>query len=154
MTFGKDWLGIREGFARNMCKQLRWYWGYLRTFTGPCHGLLDDFWQELTGCQKQLSPKFVQVAEFTGDTRVLLMDLVMTFHHATGVKIVWNHRFYSCYCTVIWDHISNPEQEGSDDLYYTFECVLQYAPRNLITTNRHLLEYVLRTAVRTRVHTD
>lgn len=64
-------------------------WGYLRTSTGPCHGL---FWQELTGCQKQLSPKFVQVAEIIGDTRVLLMGLDMTyFHHATGVKLVKTH---------------------------------------------------------------
>jgi hypothetical protein len=46
--------------------------------------------------------------------------------------------------TVICDHISNAEQEGSDDLYYTSESVLQYAPRNLIITNRHLLEYLPR----------
>jgi hypothetical protein len=44
--------------------------------------------------------------------------------------------------TVVWDDISNPEQEGSDDLYYTPEYVLQYAPRNLIITKWHLLEYV------------
>ena len=70
---------------------------------------------------------------------MLLIDIVMTFHHATGVKIVWTHPF-----TVIWDHISNAEQEGSDDLYHTSEYVLQYAPRNLIITKRHLLEYVPR----------
>jgi hypothetical protein len=46
--------------------------------------------------------------------------------------------------TVIWDHISNAEQEGSDDLYHTAEYVLQYAPRNLIIAKRHLLEYLPR----------
>ena len=69
---------------------------YLRTSTGPCHGLFDDYCQELIGCQKQLSPKFEQVPEITGDTRVPLMDLAMTFHYATGVKLVLNHPFY-CY---------------------------------------------------------
>jgi hypothetical protein len=44
--------------------------------------------------------------------------------------------------TVILDRISNSEQEGSDDLHYTPEYVLQYAPRNLIINNRHLLEYL------------
>ena len=39
---------------------------------------------------------------------------------------------------------SNPEQEGSDDLHYKAEYVLQYAPRNLIITKRHLLEYLPR----------
>ena len=71
-------------------------WGYLRTLTGPRHGWFGDFRQELTGCQKQLCPKFEQVAEIIGDTRILLMDLEMTFHHAIGVKLVWNHRF-DCY---------------------------------------------------------
>jgi hypothetical protein len=35
-----------------------------------------------------LSPKIVQVAEVIGDTQVLLMDLVIAFYHATGVKLV------------------------------------------------------------------
>jgi hypothetical protein len=35
-------------------------------------------------------------------------------------------------------------EKGSDDLYHTSEYVLQYAPRNLIITKRHLLEYVPR----------
>jgi hypothetical protein len=46
------------------------------------------------------------------------MDLVITFHHATGVKLVWNHRLY-CYLT-------------SYQQLYTLEYVLQYAPRNLL----------------------
>ena len=116
-----------------------WYnWWYLRTLTGPCHGWFGDFWQELTGCQKQLSPKFVQVAELIGDTRV-----------SSWLTLLWNFimplvsRSYEIiHFTLIWDHISNVEQEGSDDLYHTSEYVLQYAPRNLIITKRHLLEYI------------
>jgi hypothetical protein len=126
MTFGKDSLSMKESFARAFASN--WdNWGYLITLTGPCQGWFCDFRQELTGCQKQLRLKFVQVAEIIGDAGKLLMDLVMTFHQATGVKVVWNHPFYS-----YLKSCCNTEEEGSDDLYYTPEYALQYAPGNLI----------------------
>ena len=86
-----------------------WYnWWYLRTLTGPCHGWFGDFWQELTGCRKQLSPKFVQVPETIGDTRVLLLELVMTFPHFIMPLVSSSSETIDF--TVISDHISNSEQ--------------------------------------------
>ena len=95
-----------------------WYnWWYLRTLTGPCHGWFGDFWQELTGGRKQLSPKFVQVAELIGDSRVSSW-LTLLWHF---IMPVVSRSSEIIHFIVIWDHISNAEQEGSDDLYYTSE---------------------------------
>jgi hypothetical protein len=83
-----DWALERALPRPGICANNLDNWGYLRTATGPGHSWFGDCWQELTGCQKQLSPKFVQVTRIIGDTQVLLMDLAMTFHHAIGVKLI------------------------------------------------------------------
>jgi hypothetical protein len=87
------------------------------------------------------SSKFVQVAEMIWDTRVLRMDLFMTIHHATALV---SSSSETIDFIAIWDYISSAEQEGSDGLFYTPVYVLQYVLRNLIITNRYLLEYVPR----------
>ena len=69
--------------------------------------LTNDFWQGLIGHPRGLCSRYVDATEMIGDTWVRLMDFVMTFHHATGVRLAETIDF-----TVIWDHISNSEQEG------------------------------------------
>jgi hypothetical protein len=78
--FRQGSIGHQRGLCPGFVQATEIILGYLRTLTGPCHGWFGDFWQELTGCQKQLSPNFVQVAEMIGYTRVLLIDLDMTFY--------------------------------------------------------------------------